>query len=242
VSGTIGHFRYFDAQLGRPAWRGKKVLDFGGNAGNILLDPNSTIDHANYWCIDVSKDAIDIGRRRHPRANFVFYDRQNPEFNPAGIKDLEVPDIGNEFDYILAYSVFTHTSRAEMLRLVNRLKSLLVPGGRLAFSFLDPNYVPADIPERNLVAFLRKRIKDGNSLAVEALGRIANRAAWCTLVDQSLFVETEGYYNGSAKTYGYLTFYTADYMRTLFPDGQVLPPIRETPKLIQHCCIVAKHD
>jgi 2-polyprenyl-3-methyl-5-hydroxy-6-metoxy-1,4-benzoquinol methylase len=242
VSETIGHFRYFDAQLGRPEWRGKKVLDFGGNIGNILSDSNSAIDHANYWCIDVSKHAIDIGQRRHPMANFLFYNRQNPEFNPSGTKDLDVPDIGNEFDFILAYSVFTHTSRAEMLDLVNQLKPLLAPGGRLVFSFLDPNYVPPGITDRNLIAFLRKRIRNSNSLAVEALARIAGGAAWCTLVDQSLFVETEGYCNGrNGVAHGYLAFYTAEYMRTLFPYGLVQPPVRETPLLIQHCCIL-KHD
>ena len=28
-----------------PYWRGKKVLDFGGNKGNLLLDPTCTIRH-----------------------------------------------------------------------------------------------------------------------------------------------------------------------------------------------------
>lgn len=239
MSETTGHFRYFDGQLGRPEWRGKRVLDFGGNAGNILLDPNSAIDHANYWCIDISRDAIEAGRKRYPVANFVFYDRYNPEFNPAGVKGLDVPDTGNEFDYILAYSVFTHTSRAEMLQLVDRLKSLLAPNGRLAFSFLDPNYVPRDVPDRNLIAFLRKRIRDGNVLAVEALGKVAAGATWCTLVDQTLFVETEGSYNGrDRRPQTYLTFYTSDYMSKLFPDGKVLPPIRDIPQMKQHCCVV----
>jgi hypothetical protein len=127
-----------------------------------------------------------------------------------------------------------------MLQLVNRLKSLLAPNGRLAFSFLDPNYVRPDVPDSNLIAFLRKRIRDGNSLAVEALGRIAVGATWCTLVDQALFVETEGSCDGrNGRAHGYLTFYTADYMRKLFPDGQVLAPIRDIPQMTQHCCIVA---
>src|SRR5262249_4781207 len=196
VSERLGHFPYFDRQLGKPKWQGKRVLDFGGNAGNILLDPNCSIEHDKYWCIDISKDAIDLGRKRHPRANFVFYDRYNSEFNPGGTTDLDVPETGNRFDYIFAYSVFTHTSRAEMLDLVGRLKSVLAARGRLVFSFLDPDYVPAGRTDSNLTGFLRKRIRDGNSLAVEALARVARSASWCSLVDQTLFVETEASCNG----------------------------------------------
>ena len=44
ISQKYGQFQYFDIQLGHPVWRGKYVIDFGGNAGNILKDPASTID------------------------------------------------------------------------------------------------------------------------------------------------------------------------------------------------------
>ena len=36
ISGRTSQFRYFDEQLGRPGWTGKKVLDFGGNTGGFL--------------------------------------------------------------------------------------------------------------------------------------------------------------------------------------------------------------
>src|ERR687895_1207799 len=65
ISTRTGQFAYFDRQLQHPDWSGKKVLDFGGNVGNILLDPKCTIEPANYWSIDVSRDAIAEGRRRH---------------------------------------------------------------------------------------------------------------------------------------------------------------------------------
>jgi hypothetical protein len=43
-------------------WRGKNVLDFGGNIGNMLRDPNCTIDHERYWCLDVVEESIEKGR------------------------------------------------------------------------------------------------------------------------------------------------------------------------------------
>src|SRR5258706_12007971 len=118
VTRNYGQFAYFDAQLGRPDWRAMKVLDFGGNTGNLLKDPNSTVEPENYWCIDVSRDAIETGRRQHPAAHFMFYDRYNFEYNPKGVRDLEIPDTGITFDCILALSVFTHTPKSEMLELI----------------------------------------------------------------------------------------------------------------------------
>ena len=41
---NLGQFAYFDLQLSHPPWRGRRILDFGGNTGNILKDPNSTIE------------------------------------------------------------------------------------------------------------------------------------------------------------------------------------------------------
>jgi hypothetical protein len=65
ISKKLGQFPYFDQQLGQPDWRGKRVLDFGGNIGNLLRHESSTIDHDKYWCIDVSKDAIEFGKQAY---------------------------------------------------------------------------------------------------------------------------------------------------------------------------------
>src|SRR6185295_14820158 len=108
----------FNQQLGYPDWTGKTVLDFGGNAGHLLLDPNCSIRHENYYCIEVLREALEKGRRKFPRAHWIHYDRYNCSFNPEGIVDLRIPDPGIQFDIILAYSVFTHTTREEMNDLV----------------------------------------------------------------------------------------------------------------------------
>src|ERR1051325_1447096 len=88
----LGRFTYFDQQLGHPNWRGKRVLDFGGNKGNLLLDPACAIRHQDYYCIDVISEAIEEGRKSFPDAYFVHYDRHNCSFNPDGVRDLPVPD------------------------------------------------------------------------------------------------------------------------------------------------------
>jgi SAM-dependent methyltransferase len=141
ISHRTEQFSYFDTQLGHPDWTGKRVLDFGGNVGNFLWSRGNRVKPENYWSIDISWDAIRVGRRAHRGAHFVFYDRYNFQFNPSGVVGLPIPDPGVRFDLALAFSVFTHTTKAEMLELVAQLRDLLVPGGTLAFTFLDPNWV-----------------------------------------------------------------------------------------------------
>ncbi|HEX8088237.1 MAG TPA: class I SAM-dependent methyltransferase, partial [Blastocatellia bacterium] len=139
-STKTGQFTYFSLQVGEPVWRGKDVLDFGGNIGNILQDPNSTIDEERYWCLDVVEDATAKGRVAYPKSHWVFYNRYCFSFNPHGIPHLPLPDLGKTFDYIVAYSVFTNTTVTDMLELVSQLENILAPGGTLAFTFIDPYY------------------------------------------------------------------------------------------------------
>ncbi len=237
VTRNTGQFPYFDAQLRRPEWRDKTVLDFGGNTGNILHHPDSTIDPEKYWCIDLSRDAIEIGRQSYPRANFIFYDRYNFEFNPTGTIDLPIPDTGGaRFDYIIASSVFTHTSKAEMLQTINHLRSRLRPGGKLAFTFHDPHYVPPEGGANNLNHYLELRIINPyRRLAFADKGKYAK---WCTLAARDLYVEHEDLRPYALDEQGsYLTFYTSDYIARLFPQGEVLGPV--PPFIRHHCCVLS---
>ncbi|MGH3387575.1 MAG: methyltransferase domain-containing protein [Actinomadura sp.] len=138
----MDQFTYFDHQLGNPDWTGKRVLDFGGNVGNLLYDPNCRIEPSNYWSIDVSRDSITEGQRRHPKAHFIFYDRYNYEYNPTGTIGEPIPDRGIRFDFIVAWSVVTHNDKVESLDLVDQLVALLADDGKLAFTFMDPLWTP----------------------------------------------------------------------------------------------------
>src|SRR5712691_9039769 len=124
-SSKMGQFAYFSQQLRAREWGGKNVLDFGGNVGNMLRDPNSTIDQGRYWCIDVVKESIESGKASFPKSHWIFYDRYCFFFNPHGVPNLRLPDINQKFDHIVAYSVFTNTARTDMLQLVDQLEGKL---------------------------------------------------------------------------------------------------------------------
>ena len=223
-------FAYFDAQLEHPDWRDKRVLDFGGNKGNLLLDPACTIRHENYYCLDVIREAIDEGRKAFPKANWFHYDRYNCSFNPEGVVDLPVRALGVEFDFILAYSVFTHTTWEETKELVERLRAQLAPGGTLAFTFIDPHW------ESNL----RWRLEKRNSAdQVEALLAKARDAEWCSLVDGTeLYVNSSGAW--SEKTENCITYnvyYTENFLREQFRGAEIKKPVNGE---MQHCCEISR--
>ncbi len=248
-------FSYFDRQLGRPDWESKRVLDFGGNAGHVLMDPSSTIDPRNYCCIDVLESAIREGRRRFSEARWIFYDRFNPGYNPHGQPGLAVPETDGEFDYILAYSVFTHTSKAEMIELVDELRRRLSPDGTLAFSFLDPSFDPLCTHAESLASEngnLRYylNLKNVRRVEIEPLLERASGARWCTVVNGGcLHIDDEDIQSeefdelrrlradGCLKAL-YDVYYTPEYLQTVFPDALVKPPVNGDR---QHCCILSRH-
>jgi SAM-dependent methyltransferase len=247
LSTKTGQFTYFAQQLGASNWRGKNVLDFGGNVGNILRDSNSTIDHERYWCIDVVAESIEQGKLEFPHAHWIFYDRHCFYFNPGGVRDLDLPELDLSFDVIVAYSVFTNTPRADMFQLIPQLLDKLAPGGALAFTFIDPHYHswPDKYPANNLVWRLEREIflegQKGNTLDIDipTLNERAKDASWFVLVNgEDLYLETEEvpeYEPEQQRTYH--TFYTVDYMRSLYPAATIMPPANDE---MQHCCVIRK--
>lgn len=222
-------FAYFNEQLEEPDWSGKLVLDFGGNKGNLLLDPACTIAQRNYYCVDVISEAIEEGRRTFPEAHWAHYNRYNRSFNPEGVVDLPVPDFGVKFDFILAYSVFTHTMLEELTDLVSQLEAFLAPGGALAFTFIDPHWR----------GNLQWRLERSQAPNVKAVVADAARADWCSLVNGTeVYVDSNGPWDLSPETCAtYNVFYTERYLRQLFPRARVEPPVSGE---MQHCAILRK--
>jgi len=219
------------------------VLDFGGNVGNILRDPTSSIDEERYWCLDVDRESIAKGKGAFPKAHWILYDRYCFFFNPLGSPTLAIPYLEQKFDYIVAYSVFTNTSRADMIDLEVQLEAMLAPGGVLAFTFIDPYHYswPGEYEGSNLQWRLdleveRRNVSSKESQSIVSRVRGAN---WFTLVNATdLYVETEhiGPYPAELqKTYH--VFYTSEYMQKLFPHAEVLPPVNGE---MQHCCVVRR--
>jgi SAM-dependent methyltransferase len=236
--------------LGHPVWRGRKILDFGGNIGGLLAGAGNNIDHADYWCIDLNRAAVEEGRDRYPQAHFVHYDRYSSQFNPDGVRHLAVPDCGLRFDIILAFSVFTHAHQIEVTELVRQLESMLAPKGVLAFTFCDARYdrslTSPDVPSGSDVRKILEKLKDKPaSYEILQTGDIdeiverARQANWCILIDEKLHVEPGSEICNQERLgspgESYNSYFTVDYMASLFPEGTVLPPV--SPEW-QHCCIL----
>jgi hypothetical protein len=235
----FGQFHYFDQQLGHPDWTAKTVLDFGGNQGNLLVDSNTRIRPQDYYCVDVIIEAIDEGRTQFPEAHWVHYNRYNCSFNPEGTVDILIPELGVEFDFILAYSVFTHTAREEMHDLVGQLRARLKPRGTLAFTFVDPHHSswPATYPGNNLRWRLESARGTKTSVNVAGLLEKARGAAWCALVDGTeLHVESDGI-DGLQQLMSHHVFYTAEFLQQEFPDAKILPPVNGE---MQGCCLLRR--
>jgi len=250
ISTRVSQFAYFDQVLDRPVWSGRKVLDFGGNVGGLLAGAGSNIEHADYWCIDLNRAAVEEGQRRYPRAHFMHYDRYSSQFNPGGVRYLPIPDCGLKFDIILAFSVFTHAHQTEVNELVHQLQSMLAPGGVLAFTFCDARYDRAlsspDVPSGSDVRKILEKLKDKPSAReirqtrdIDEIVEQARQANWCILIDEKLHVEPGpeicNQERAGAPGESYNSYFTVDYMASLFPEGTVLAPV--SPEW-QHCCIL----
>ena len=225
-------FAYFDRQLGHPDWRGKRVLDFGGNKGNLLLDQTCAIRHEDYYCLDVMGAAIGEGRKNFPEAHFVHYDDYNCSFNPDGVRDLPVPDLGVEFDFIVAFSVFTHTTLAEMKDLVAQLQQRLARGGKLAFTFIDPHWN----------GNLRWRLEKQNPVErVAALLAEMRDLQWCSLVNGTeLYFGSSGVWDAAKNgCLTYNVFYSEEFLRGQFPGVTIKKPVNDE---MQHCCILGAEE
>jgi SAM-dependent methyltransferase len=237
--GRSGQFAYFHQQLNYPDWHDKTILDFGGNAGNLLLDPGCAIRPEDYYCIDVIREAVEEGRKKFPQAHWIHYDRYNRSFNPEGVAGLPIPDIGIEFDLILAYSVFTHTTWEEMNELIEQLKPRLGPGGTLAFTFIDPHWKSwPETYEGNNLKWRLERVQETNpTLDIDCLLAQSREAPWCSLVDGTeLYVNGNGALPGTSQTCTtYNVYYTVAFLQREFPLATIRPPVNGE---MQHCCII----
>jgi len=236
-----GQLAYFDRQLDHPDWNRKLVLDFGGNSGALLSDPACPIRSEDYYCVDVLAEAVAEGWQRFPRAHWIHYDRYNCSFNPEGVTGLPIPDLGIEFDVILAYSVFTHTTREDMNDLVSQLRNRLAPGGVLAFTFIDPHFKRRPHTGTNLAWRLEKVSETNAEVDVKVLLEQSRSAEWCSLVDgTALYVNTNGVWSNNAQScMTYDVYYTTEFLRQQFPRSLIRPPANDE---MQHCCIMRRED
>ncbi len=223
----LERFSYFDIQLDKPDWPNKRVLDFGGNWGNLLRDPASKIDPQLYWCLEVDQLPLEKGNTDFPEAHWIYYNRHNPCYNPSGIKNAPLPELNETFDFIISFSVFTHMPEEEMHELIPQLMKRLRPGGSLAFTFLEPLAISY---------FLIKRMKNGATLDLPAtIQWVLGKEKFYMINDGDLQQEADAV----ERCQHFLSFYDKNYLLgTLKEHSPVYrPPVHHE---IQSCLIL-KH-
>lgn len=131
----------FQAALGIEDWRGAKILDYGGNMGNILQDgiEAKQINPADYTCIDVDKKALTYGQECFPEATWIHYDRFNEVYNVNGKEYLKFPFGDKTFDIACAYSLHSHCSYEAFTFDLQELKrvSYTVATSIVEFNFIE---------------------------------------------------------------------------------------------------------
>jgi hypothetical protein len=130
-----------------------------------------------------------------------------------------------------------------VLQLVEQLEHLLADVGALAFTFIDPDCfpgrsAPAKQPCNDVWIWKGKRGHISQS-QVESLDQRAQNLEWFTLVNRGdLYIETEdipAYEPEQQETFH--VFHPEKYMRTLFPQATILPPVNRE---MQHCRVIRK--
>jgi len=111
----------------------KKVLEYGGNYGDLLnyLKKNEKIDEV--ICIDASNEALEFGKK-------IYGD--SIEFVHGTISDNKInneSNFQNYFDLIIIDDVFGWVSRETLLQSISNIDNLLSDGGYLFIRDFYPN-------------------------------------------------------------------------------------------------------
>lgn len=123
--------------LGKQDVKGLKILDYGGNHGNLIKDGilDSSIAPKDYTCVDVDFSVLEESRKEIPDATWIYYNRYNQLYNPQGEKFIPLPFEDNTFDVAFSYSIHTHCSYEDF---VFDLKELKRVAKTVITSYIDP--------------------------------------------------------------------------------------------------------
>ena len=130
-------------------WQNLNILDWGGSKGNLLRSSNGKIFPTNYTSVDVDLEAITLGKKDYPEADWIYLDLYSPAYNPAGTASIQLP---KKYDIIFSYSIFTHTSFEYFIETTDTLKTYLTPNGKIYVSMISQDN------KKSLNNFRNKRV------------------------------------------------------------------------------------
>ena len=196
---------------------GKKILDFGGNRGNLIHFSNGIILEEDYTSLDVSKDALSEGKLEFPNATWIWYDRYNSMYNTTGSINAEFPILKNNFDYIWSFSVVTHTDLSELVKILRWMKNF--DNVKVMVSFLDKT------SKENLEFFYNKRVqKYGSCIDIRNYGN-KNDIEYFYLIDSNqVVINTETYMPIASNEF--LTFYDINFLKNYLINKDIICDIK----------------
>lgn len=135
-----------------------------------------------YFGIEPEKWLVDEGLEREVGRELA--DRKGPRF--AFARDFPCESFGEKFDFILAQSIFSHASRAQIRQCFARARLAMKPTTLFAASFLegDADYAGEEWVYPGVVRFRAQTVE---SLAAEA-GLRSRRMDWFHAGGQAWFV------------------------------------------------------
>lgn len=183
---------------------GLKILDWGGNTGNLLMDgiEIGEINPADYTCIDVDASVMENSAEKFPLAKWIT----RPVAHPVYACHDEQEDIDftphlNQYDVIFAYSVYTHDIWEKMIEDIDTMYSLLKPGGKICISYIGPD---------SAHVFRQKRINEyGHTVEPEAFAAIDD---WCYFINNDILTKS---YDRENECKYFISIFNHDWIKSL---------------------------
>lgn len=140
-----------------------KILDVGCGTGLLAASLHDFLsERGQYVGSDISPEAVAFCRSRFPRANFSFH--------PSEMTKL--PELRERFDFIVFFSVFTHTYPRETAQLLHQAGQLLAEGGLIFADVFTAPLIDEHAGDRGAVEInpdYLMRLLEGSRLRAELI-------------------------------------------------------------------------